>query len=341
MQPGWTRPPVYREMLPQPQLPRPPEPGPPPGGSLGTLSNAQLRELLGDERRLQRIVRLSGQVLSISSGQSRIVSPKAKMSFHGYPNNSYFQSLKTERNMHLSVNYSLARQNLALRPRLENGKANLAIKYQQLAEVVNTCRDRQRQLEMHLQTWNLPTALCSLQDELDAAEFESEENLQSFMEGSLPIDTFLETFQNSRQISHLRRTQLEKLQEVLEREPESPSPEQAELQGQESRNMTDNKPPRDQGPTAPRMCQLRYGLTPAFLIPAGAVAPFPVPSAPPNSNLPPLVSLPGPPQAPGHGLPYSGHHLRLIGHIPLLSPRPFRIQQLHHSQQQRQQPPKR
>ncbi|KAJ1184982.1 hypothetical protein NDU88_001778 [Pleurodeles waltl] len=313
LQSGWTRPPVHREMLPQPQLPRPPEPGPPPGGSLGTLSNAQLRELLGDERRLQRIVRLSGQ----------------------------FQSLKTERNMHLSVNYSLARQNLALRPRLENGKANLAIKYQQLAEVVNTCRDRQRQLEMHLQTWNLPTALCSLQDELDVAEFESEENLQSFMEGSLPLDTFLEAFQSSRQLSHLRRTQLEKLQEVLEKEPESPSPEQAELQGQETRNTTDHKPPRDQGPTAPRMCQLRYGLTPAFLIPAGAVAPFPVPSAPPNSNLPPLVSLPGPPQAPGHGPPYSGHHLRVIGHIPLLSPRPFRIQQLHHSQQQRQQPPKR
>ncbi|XP_078539674.1 uncharacterized protein LOC144824444 [Lissotriton helveticus] len=61
IQSGWTRPPVHREMLPQPQLPRPPEPGPPPGGSLGTLSNAQLRELLGDERRLQRIVRLSGQ----------------------------------------------------------------------------------------------------------------------------------------------------------------------------------------------------------------------------------------------------------------------------------------
>ncbi|XP_078513718.1 protein Shroom2 isoform X4 [Lissotriton helveticus] len=74
IQSGWTRPPVHREMLPQPQLPRPPEPGPPPGGSLGTLSNAQLRELLGDERRLQRIVRLSGQIEDGSKAAGKLLA---------------------------------------------------------------------------------------------------------------------------------------------------------------------------------------------------------------------------------------------------------------------------
>lgn len=57
-----------------------------------------------------------------------------------------FQNLQLEREMRLASNYALARQNLALQPRLETGKASLAIKYQELRELREACRDKQQRL---------------------------------------------------------------------------------------------------------------------------------------------------------------------------------------------------
>lgn len=57
-----------------------------------------------------------------------------------------FQNLQLEREMRLASNYALAKQNLALQPRLENGKASLAIKYQELRELREACRDKQQRL---------------------------------------------------------------------------------------------------------------------------------------------------------------------------------------------------
>lgn len=57
-----------------------------------------------------------------------------------------FQSLQLEREMCLASNCGLARVNLSLRPRLEDGKASLAIKYQELREIREACWDKQQRL---------------------------------------------------------------------------------------------------------------------------------------------------------------------------------------------------
>lgn len=57
-----------------------------------------------------------------------------------------FQALQREREERLAANSALARDNLALRPRLEDGKAALAIKYQELREVREACRAKLRRL---------------------------------------------------------------------------------------------------------------------------------------------------------------------------------------------------
>lgn len=48
--------------------------------------------------------------------------------------------------MCLASNCTLARVNLSLRPQLEDGKASLAIKYQELQEIREACWDKQQRL---------------------------------------------------------------------------------------------------------------------------------------------------------------------------------------------------
>ncbi|KAM7088495.1 vacuolar protein sorting-associated protein 37D isoform 1-T1 [Ciconia maguari] len=171
---------------------RPPAP---PGSPrrFGALSTAQLRALLQDEPRLQRAARLSRK----------------------------FQSLQLDREMCLASNCTLARVNLSLRPRLEDGKASLAIKYQELREIREACWDKQQRLEAYLENWSLQSALGQLQAKLSASEAESEVSqaqIEQFLAQDLPLDSFLESFCQSRTRSHICRMQLEKLQELLQKD---------------------------------------------------------------------------------------------------------------------------
>ncbi|XP_062448695.1 vacuolar protein sorting-associated protein 37D [Rhea pennata] len=120
--------------------------------------------------------------------------------------------------MCLVSNYTMAKENLSLRPRLENGKASLAIKYQELREIKETCWDKQQRLGTYLEKWSPQSALVQLQANLNAFEAESEAQVEKFLSQDLPLDSFLESFCQSRTRSHICRTQLEKLQELLQKD---------------------------------------------------------------------------------------------------------------------------
>ncbi|XP_054858069.1 vacuolar protein sorting-associated protein 37D [Eublepharis macularius] len=269
----------------------------------GALSTAQLRALMRDETWLERIVKLSRK----------------------------FQNLQLEREMRLASNYALAKQNLALQPRLENGKASLAIKYQELRELRETCRDKQQRLGDCMEKWTPQNAVSRLQAELDGVEAKVEEQMEQFLCWDLPIETFVESFQHSRMLSHLRRTQLEKLQEILklekEKTPEQPSPsceeQPASSPALPAPPTLAQAPPAQNGP-APKVFQLR--LAPAFLIPSEAVLPIPVAAAPQKCCLPTLAT--SHPKA-----PFVGSPLSLIGHIHL--------PQAHLPHQKKKEPPHR
>ncbi|XP_016158365.1 PREDICTED: vacuolar protein sorting-associated protein 37D [Ficedula albicollis] len=203
-----------------------------------------------------------------------------------------FQSLQLEREMCLASNCTQAKVNLSLRPRLEDGKASLAIKYQELQEIREACWDKQQRLETYLEKWSPQSALGQLQAKLDASEAESEEQIKQFLTQELPLESFLESFCQSRTRSHICRTQLEKLQELLQKE---------------------------QSAVAPKAFDLSHGFVPAFLLPSEAAVPFPVPAAPPKHHLPALAQQPA---SPSSEIPSLGSPLRLVGHIPLLSPQP-------------------
>ncbi|CAI5795121.1 VPS37 C-terminal domain-containing protein [Podarcis lilfordi] len=260
----------------------------------GALSTAQLRALMRDETWLERIVKLSRK----------------------------FQNLQLERERRLASNYALAKQNLALQPRLENGKASLAIKYQELRELRETCRDKQQRLGACMAKWTPENAVSRLQAELDGVEAKVEEQMEQFLCWDLPVETFVESFQHARMLSHLRRTQLEKLQsalklEKLEKAKDKPSPGSEEPPAVSPAlpvpapppppPSAQAPPPAPNGPP-PKVFQLR--LAPAFLIPSEAVLPIPVGSGPQKCCLPALAT--------SHpAAPFVSSPLSLIGHIHL------------------------
>ncbi|XP_009982679.1 PREDICTED: vacuolar protein sorting-associated protein 37D, partial [Tauraco erythrolophus] len=205
-----------------------------------------------------------------------------------------FQSLQLEREMCLASNCTLARGNLDL-----DGKASLAIKYQELREIRESCWDKQQRLEEYLEKWSPQSALGHLQAKLDASEAESE-----------------------------------KLQELLQkdqvgRDPAGPMGHPGALASPAPARLA----PLRSG-VAPKAFDLSYGFVPAFLIPSEAAVPFAMPAAPPRHHLPALGHQPAASEIPSPGSP-----LHLIGHIPLLSPQPFRRQQW--PRHQKQKPPHR
>ncbi|XP_036380568.1 vacuolar protein sorting-associated protein 37D isoform X1 [Megalops cyprinoides] len=275
------------------------------------FNTSELRDLLQDEEKMDQIVRLSEK----------------------------FQELQVDRETLLTTNRSLAEESLSRRPRLQNGKLQLAEKYQELERLSAACQEKQRQLEAYTEKHSPQTAQNLLQEEVARAEEESEDLLERFMEGQVPLEAFLDSFQSSRKVYHIRRAQAEKMQEFNRSERSLRKHKEAEEE-----RKAEKQEPRPNGFVAqgpPRMFQLRYGLTPAIILPhcplssASALAHA--------SSLPPLDNQPGQPHALGSGAPHScpGQPvgLRVIGQLPGWPARPVRLQQLYRPNQQQPEPP--
>uniref|UniRef100_A0A3P8SV07 VPS37D subunit of ESCRT-I n=1 Tax=Amphiprion percula TaxID=161767 RepID=A0A3P8SV07_AMPPE len=152
------------------------------------LSTGELRELLQNDDKMDQIIRL----------------------------NEKFQELQVDRETLLTTNRSVAEESLARRPRLNNGKLQLAEKYRELSNLATTCWEKQRVcLNDSLQS---DPPLCVILP-ADAGLFvcpASQELLEKFMEGNVSLDEFLDSFQSSRKTYHIRRAQAEKMQELAQ-----------------------------------------------------------------------------------------------------------------------------
>ncbi|KAM6984095.1 vacuolar protein sorting-associated protein 37D [Tautogolabrus adspersus] len=287
------------------------------------LSDCELSELLQNDDKMDQIIRL----------------------------NEKFKELQVERETLLTSNRSLAEDSLARRPRLCNGKLQLAEKYRELSNLATTCWEKQSQLEAHGQKQSLQTVQNLLQEEVARAEEHSEELLEKFMEGNVSLDEFLDSFQSSRKTYHIRRAQAEKMQEVVQSKRQLVKTKRAE-ESKVPEVKKDSEQPQEpqrhngfvaQGPL--RVFQVRYGLTPAILLPHYPVSP---PASAPcfQSSTPQADSQPGQTHIlspstplPGHGQPVG---LRVIGQLPGGWPangRPVRVQQLYRPNPQQPEPP--
>lgn len=152
------------------------------------------------------------------------------------------------------------------------------------------------------------------------------------MEGHVPLEEFLDSFQSHRKTYHIRRAQAEKLQEFnrADRKPKK----QEEQQKKREEEHKESRPNGISAHGPPRVFQLRYGLTPAILLPLSSSS---------ASVLPPLDSRSCQPQVSGPGAPHSCSGqpvgLRVIGQLPGWPMRPVRLQQLYRPSPHQPEPP--
>ncbi|XP_072231137.1 vacuolar protein sorting-associated protein 37D [Leuresthes tenuis] len=284
------------------------------------LSTSELRELLQNDDKMDQIIRL----------------------------NEKFQELQVDRETLLTTNRSIAEGSLARQPRLNNGKLQLAEKYRELSNLVTTCWEKQSQLEARGQKHSLQTAQNLLQEEVARAEEHSEELLEKFMEGNVSLDEFSDSFQSFRKMYHIRRAQAEKMQEIAQAKKQPGKTKRAEESQVPEVKKDSHEPQRPNGFVAQgplRVFQVRYGLTPAILLPHYPVSPpastpghlSSAPTPEPHVGQPHILSPSSP--LPGHGQPVG---LRVIGQLSGGWPangRPVRVQQLYRPNPQQPEPP--
>lgn len=192
---------------------------------------------------------------------------------------------------------------------------------------------------MHLHVWHCPVCSWSL------IVFPSQELLERFMEASLSLEDFLDSFQSSRKTYHIRRAKAEKIQEVSQARQQPETSKEAEESKTSEVKKNAEQPQGSQVPNgfiaqgALRLFQVRYGLRPAILLPhySSSLPPSQAGSPPPEAHMGQSLSPTSPP--PGHRQAVG---LRLIGQLTggwPASGRPLRLQQLYRLSPQQPEPP--
>ncbi|XP_059192418.1 VPS37B subunit of ESCRT-I a [Centropristis striata] len=112
-------------------------------------------------------------------------------------------------------NRTLAEQNLALQPSLEHKKEELTKRYSSLQEGFESYQLRKSTLDHKSGNTSLDILLALLQAEGAKIEEETENMADSFLDGDMTLDSFIDAYQSNRKLAHLRRVKIEKLQEMV------------------------------------------------------------------------------------------------------------------------------
>uniref|UniRef100_A0A673M7A6 Vacuolar protein sorting-associated protein 37B-like n=1 Tax=Sinocyclocheilus rhinocerous TaxID=307959 RepID=A0A673M7A6_9TELE len=139
---------------------------------LQSYSSTQLHELLEDDDKLRRMVREMEEM----------------------------QDMQQNKELTIASNRSLAEQNLSLQPEMDHQKIQLTKRYCCLQDLHESYQLRRSTLGSS----SLDTLLALLQTEGAKIEEETENMADSFLDGSLPLDSFIDDYQSKRKLAHLR-----------------------------------------------------------------------------------------------------------------------------------------
>lgn len=203
------------------------------------LSLTQLNELLEDEDKLREISLEMDEV----------------------------QNVQLTKDMTLAGNRSLAEENLLYQPKLDSLKATLTQKYQELQVLFEAHQIKKTKLDQQSSNASLETLLALLQTEGAKIEEETENMAENFLDGEIPLDSFIDEYQSKRKLAHLRRVKIEKLQDMVLKGQRLP---QAPVQSQP------RQPTVTSAPQAPYHSELN---NPPSVMPRRAVPPPPPPAA--------------------------------------------------------------
>lgn len=135
---------------------------------------------------------------------------------------------------------------------------------------------------------------------------------EKFLEGQLPLDSFIDVYQSQRTLAHMRRVKIEKLQEMVlkgQRLPKAPGPLPPRVAEPPPAAPLPYPPPEASGP--PSVLPRRVPPpVPAGCLAAPFAAPYPrplCPPLPPRAGLPPPLVSPYPPALPQRAPPRLPH----------------------------------
>ncbi|GAA6226618.1 vacuolar protein sorting-associated protein 37B [Lates japonicus] len=153
----------------------------------GAYTMTQLNEILEDDEKLSKMVQEMDEMQEVQQSKEKT----------------------------LVNNRTLAEQNLALQPRLEHKKEQLTKRYGCLQESFESYQLRKSTLDHKSGNTSLDTLLALLQAEGAKIEEETENMADSFLDGDMTLDSFIDAYQSKRKLAHLRRVKIEKLQEMV------------------------------------------------------------------------------------------------------------------------------
>lgn len=232
------------------------------------LSLMQLHELLEDEAQLAEMVQKMEET----------------------------QTVQLNKEMTLASNRSLAEGNLLYQPQLDARKACLTQKYQELQVLFEAYQIKKTKLDKQSSSASLETLLALLQAEGAKIEEDTENMAEQFLDGELPLDSFIDVYQSKRKLAHTRRVKIEKLQEMVlkgQRPPQAPAPLPPRVAEQASAPEASGPPsvaPRRIPPPPPQVPAGRLATPFTAATGAGQAAPYaglPCPPLPPRGGLPP------------------------------------------------------
>ncbi|XP_039580419.1 vacuolar protein sorting-associated protein 37B [Passer montanus] len=240
------------------------------------------------------------------------------------------QNVQHSKDMTLASNRSLAEGNLLYQPKLESLKSNLTEKYQELQVLFEAYQIKKTKLDRQSSNASLETLLALLQTEGAKIEEDTENMAERFLDGEIPLDSFIDEYQSKRKLAHLRRVKIEKLQEMVlkgQRLAQAQPPAQPRLPEPAAAD-----PYRADANPAPPVLPRRVPPPPPISGPAGR---FPTPftaalgSAPappyPGAPCPPLPPRPGAAQ-PTSQVPQPGYPAQFVPpYPPPLPQRPPRL----------------
>lgn len=158
-------------------------------GSIQHLSTNELKELLNDESKIEELIKNLQQV----------------------------KHEESEKEMIMASNKSLAEFNLSQQPELDKLCRQLSQMYCEANQLKEEAIQNKAQLDELSKQTSLDTTLALLQTATAETEEESEKLAESFLEGEIIVDAFLDQFLEKRKLSHLRRIKAEKMAELLKR----------------------------------------------------------------------------------------------------------------------------
>ncbi|ELR49808.1 Vacuolar protein sorting-associated protein 37B, partial [Bos mutus] len=214
------------------------------------------------------------------------------------------QNVQLNKEMTLASNRSLAEGNLLYQPQLDSRKARLTQKYQELQVLFEAYQIKKTKLDKQSSSASLETLLALLQAEGAKIEEDTENMAEKFLDGELPLDSFIDVYQSKRKLAHMRRVKIEKLQEMVlkgQRLPQVPAPAPLPPRGPEPAPAAPLPYPAPEASGPPSVVPRRMPPLPPP-VPAGRLAtpftaamgsgqalPYPVAQCPP---LPPRGGLP-------------------------------------------------